>query len=302
MSNGIMALAVMGLVAALHVAVSRSAPATRPAGSRPAKSRPARSRFVVLADTHIDRKQGYRFGRTKPNPGFARAIEQINTLKPTPSEAIIVGDLARVGREDDYRKYLEMLSVLKVRPVHHLLGNHDRYVPFRKVVLKNKAGQNPAKHEFPRYYTAWDFNPTWRFVSLDTRWKRSSGRLTAEQIKWFEAQAKAAKGRNVLVFMHNDPTRRGLLGISDTKEFLAAVDRHRNVRAIVYGHRHEMEFRTHGAGVHVIGAPPTSWVFKPRRPRGWLLMTPASKSLTVEYVPLHDKQRVKAFTKKLTWQ
>ncbi|KKM70601.1 hypothetical protein LCGC14_1439080 [marine sediment metagenome] len=299
---GLIVLAVAGLLVALSTGADRPVPATKPSATRPARSRPAGATLAVLTDVHVDRKPNYRFGRGKPNPAFRQAIGQINALRPAPREVIILGDLARAGREEDYRKYLEALETLKVRPVRHLLGNHDKYPAFRKIVLKRQARAAPATQPAPKHRFAWNFGDDWRCIALDSRGKRTRGLVTPRQIKWLENQARGAAGKNVLVFMHHHPARKGMTGISDSQQFLAAIDRHPNIRAIFFGHRHEMEFKQHAGRVHLIGVPATSWIFKARRARGWMLLTPGKKSLKVEFVPLSAKEPKQGFIKDLTWK
>ncbi len=275
-------------------AASRSAPA------RLVASRPAPARLAVIADPHVDRSGEYRWGGVEPKAGLEAAVRQVNALRPPPAEVVVLGDLARAGQPEDYQAYRKTISSLKVGTVRHLLGNHDEYAPFRQVVLKGTSGPPPGEG-ITRYHYAWDFGDHWRCIALDSRGRYVAGKITPEQTAWFEAQAAAAGDRNVLVFMHHDPTRIGMTGIRDSGKFLKAVDRHPNVRAIVFGHRHQLEFRTRGR-VHLVSSPPTSWPFQREDPRGWLLLTPAAKSLSVEFVPLTAEEPRERFTVTLTWE
>jgi len=286
----------LGLIAWL------SPPELIPAGTQPSSAATTRPRIVLLADPHVDKDDGYRFGLWKPNPAFDEAIASINALTPAPREAVILGDLGRAGREADYKKYLEKLSALKVRPVRHMLGNHDEFRPFEKVVLEGPKPVPPGAKAATRHYYAWDFDQHWRFIALDTRGGMLGGELGPKQIAWFEKQVKTAAEKNVLVLAHHDPTRPSSRGVKDAEEFLAILKRHRNVRAIFHGHLHEMSFGQHADRVHVVGAPTTSWIFKPRRARGYLLLTPLPSSLTVEFVPAAKRGNRRAFTKTLDWK
>jgi len=264
--------------------------------------RPSKPGIAVIADPHIDAKDSFRFGRTMPNPAFAYALEQISAADPRPKEVVIVGDIAHTGASADYRRYLELLDPLKVHRVRHMLGNHDNYRAFRRVVMNTHTPSWWRKRALTVHRFAWDFGRHWRLLAMDTRWLRAIGRVSKGQITWLEKQAELAGKRNVLVFMHHDPSRRGMTGVIDSKSLLAAIERHPNIRAVVFGHRHELELRRHAHRVHLICAPPTSWVFVPRRPRGWLLLTPEEQSLTVEYVPVTEKSRRDPFVKTLTWE
>ena len=259
-------------------------------------------RFVVLSDTHVDEDPQAAYNDVKPNPPLREAVRRINAMRPAPQEAVVLGDLARNATEGDYKVYLAIISGLKVKTVRHLLGNHDKYPEFRKIILKDLTGPAPGGWPPPTYCRAWDFGADWRMISLDTR---RGGQVIGEvgkgQLAWLEAQLKAAAGKNVLVFMHHHPTVSSDDGIVSSAQFLAVVDRHANIRAIFCGHRHVLAFERHKK-VHIVSVPATSWAFRPSDPRGYLIVTPGKGSLTVEFAPLGQAGGAKRLTKKLSWQ
>jgi Icc protein len=108
----------------------------------------------------------------------------------------------------------------------------------------------------------------WRVVLLDSCLPGSaSGRLSPESLSALDAALRSAGKRHCLVCLHHHPVpmaSRWLdrVGLENAPEFLATVDRHQNVRAILWGHVHQ----THDAlrkGVRLLATPSTCAQFLP---------------------------------------
>jgi Icc protein len=108
----------------------------------------------------------------------------------------------------------------------------------------------------------------WRIVLLDSCLPGSaSGHLSREALRELDAALGSAGTRHCMVCLHHHPVpmaSRWLdrVGLANAPEFLETVDRHRNVRAIVWGHVHQ----THDAlrkGVRLLATPSTCAQFMP---------------------------------------
>jgi Icc protein len=108
----------------------------------------------------------------------------------------------------------------------------------------------------------------WRIVLLDSCLPGSaSGRLSPESLRALDAALAGAGKRHCMVCLHHHPVpmaSRWLdrVGLENAAEFFATVDRHRNVRAIVWGHVHQ----THDGlrkGVRLLATPSTCAQFLP---------------------------------------
>jgi Icc protein len=109
----------------------------------------------------------------------------------------------------------------------------------------------------------------WRIVLLDSCIPGSaSGRLDAHNLAALDAALGSAGGRHCLVCLHHHPvpmSSRWLdqVGLENAAEFLDVIDRHSQVRAIVWGHVHQ-SFEGLRKGVRLLATPATCAQFLPR--------------------------------------
>jgi Icc protein len=138
----------------------------------------------------------------------------------------------------------------------------------------------------------------WRIILLDSCIAGSaSGRLSASSLTALEGALATAGNRHCLVSLHHHPVgmeSRWLdrVGLENADEFLRTVDRHRNVRAIVWGHVHQ-SYDGLRNGVRLLATPASCAQFLPhadefavdRQPPGYrTLELRADGSLLTEVV------------------
>jgi len=274
-------------------------PSATPATTAPAE---VTTRFAVLADTHMMARRKDGLDGVRPHPNLEKAVALINAMKPLPGEVLILGDLTKEGKADQYRSYVKVLAGLKVAPIRHLLGNHDKYRAFRKVVVGGKTGPAPGGWPPARYHYAWDIGSRWRMIVLDSRrGGQVIGELRTKQLDWLKQQVRDAGDRDCLIFMHHAPIFANSGGLVSPKRFWKALADRPNVRAVFCGHLHTHAFARRGE-VHVVAAPTTAWCANPAVNRGLLLVTAGKKSLKVEFIPLGDVKGAKRSVKVLTWE
>jgi len=108
----------------------------------------------------------------------------------------------------------------------------------------------------------------WRIVLLDSYLQGSaSGRLGREALAQLEQALATAGNRHCLVTLHHHPvpmSSRWLdqVGLQNADEFLSVIDRHRNVRAIVWGHVHQA-YDALRKDVRLLATPSTCAQFVP---------------------------------------
>jgi 3',5'-cyclic-AMP phosphodiesterase len=95
----------------------------------------------------------------------------------------------------------------------------------------------------------------------------ASGRLSAASLAALEEALSSAPNRHCMVCLHHHPVAmdsRWLdrVGLENSAEFLRAIDRHRNVRAIVWGHVHQ-SYEGLRKGVRLLATPSTCAQFLP---------------------------------------
>jgi Icc protein len=195
-----------------------------------------------------------------------RGIETLSALKATlmqaqasaawPPEAILVtGDIV----QDDpggYAHFRRMFGTLGL-PVLCLPGNHDEPAALRRE-LSHPPFTVGGYVDFGR----------WRVVLLDSCIPGSaSGRISKEGLSQLDEALRTAEGRHCLVSLHHHPVPMSSqwldqVGLENASEFLSHIDRHRNVRAIVWGHVHQA-YEGLRRDVRLLATPSTCAQFLP---------------------------------------
>jgi Icc protein len=142
-------------------------------------------------------------------------------------------------------------------PVLCLPGNHD--VP--EAMSRELAGE-------PFVLGGFVDLGRWRIVLLDSCIPGAAGgALSAPSLATLEQALATAGTRHCMVCLHHHPvpmSSRWLdrVGLTNAAEFLHTIDRHRNVRAIVWGHVHQT-YDAVRKGVRLLATPSTCAQFLP---------------------------------------
>lgn len=186
-----------------------------------------------------------------------------------PDAVLVTGDLV----QDDPAGYVHFRRVFgELRlPVLCLPGNHDEPEAMRRELDRAPFVVGGAV----------DLG-LWRIVLLDSTIPGSAaGRLSADSLAALESALAGAPQRHALVCLHHHPVpmdSRWLdnVGLQNAAEFLDVIDRHANVRGIVWGHVHQ-SYDAVRKGVRLLATPSTCAQFVPhaeqfaldRRPPGY---------------------------------
>ena len=217
-------------------------------------------RLLQFTDTHLlsDPAATVRGVRTQASLGACLAHARRRHL---PADLVAVtGDLV----QDDPNAYgaLELLLDGLGAPVLLIPGNHD--VPDE---LARRLSHEPFQVGGTRVLG------NWAIVMLSTWFAGAAdgeGRLGAAELERLEAALATRRERQVLVCLHHQPIpmeAAGLdaLGLEDADAFLAAIDRHPQVRAVAWGHAHQ-SLDVFRGDTRFLCTPSTCMQFKPRDP------------------------------------
>jgi Icc protein len=172
-----------------------------------------------------------------------------------PDAVLVTGDLV----QDDpagYAHFRRLFGSLGM-PVLCLPGNHDD-----PAVMSRELSRDPFKVNGHA-----DLGP-WRIVLLDSTLPGSaSGRLSAESLQALDEALATAGNRHCMVCLHHHPVAmdsRWLdrVGLENATEFFQTLDRHRQVRAVVWGHVHQA-YEGLRKGVRLLATPSTCAQFLP---------------------------------------
>jgi Icc protein len=135
----------------------------------------------------------------------------------------------------------------------------------------------------------------WLFVMLDSyQHGMAAGRVGEGELARLDAALAAHADRHVLVCLHHHPVAAGsrwldTVGLENGDALFEVLDRHRNVRVLLWGHVHQA-FDGERRGVRLLATPSTCAQFKPgsdqfaidQRPPGY------------RWFELHDDGRVES--------
>jgi 3',5'-cyclic-AMP phosphodiesterase len=207
--------------------------------------------FVHFSDTHIVRP-GVRLRDVDTYATLTQVVEAVNKLTPPPAFVVIGGDLvspdvdpevkakARDWTVRDYETAYEVFHSVVSRlhvPVHFVMGNHDRRVPFRRIIL-----QDPQPTDWPHYY-AFTVGRH-RICLLDSLVPRKDGGyLGHAQLAWLRRQLRQHTEHPTILVVHHQAVPVGVqvldrIMLLDAESLWQVVREVNNVCAVLCGHVH----------------------------------------------------------------
>lgn len=213
-------------------------------------------RLLQFTDTHLYGSATESLRGVQTLPALKRALACAR-MRDWPVDAMLVtGDIV----QDDpagYPNFRRLFADFGV-PVLCLPGNHDD-----PAAMRRELGDKPfvlGGHV--------DIG-AWRIILLDSCVPGSAGgRMSTAMLSELDRALAGAGSKHAMVCLHHHPvamSSRWLdqVGLENSEEFLATIDRHRNVRAVVWGHVHQA-FDALRKGVRLISTPSTCAQFLPK--------------------------------------
>jgi Icc protein len=168
---------------------------------------------------------------------LARAVAELNVLRPRPDVTVITGDLTDHGAAEEYANLRALLAPLAM-PCFLIPGNHDSREGLREAF--GVDGYLPREGFL--HYAVEDY-PV-RIVALDTHIPGDHGGvLCAERLAWLDRTLAAAPDKPTLVMMHHPPFATAIAhmdrhALRNPADFAAIVARHPQIERILCGHLH----------------------------------------------------------------
>jgi 3',5'-cyclic-AMP phosphodiesterase len=235
-----------------------------------------RFQLLQVTDPHLFADEGRRLYGVQTAESLRRVLAAA-CAGQRPDAIVATGDIGDDLSAGAYHHFRRMLAAAGA-PVYSLPGNHDD--PVRMKQLLDADGFQ---------FCGQARLGAWGMVALDTNVPgEAAGQLAASELARLEDELQSLADRPVLVCLHHPPVPVGspwidAVGLLNAAEFLAVIDRHPSVRAVLAGHVHQ-EFDVLRAGVRLLATPSTCAQFTPRtescvmdrRPPGyrWLTLHP----------------------------
>ena len=256
---------------------------------------------IFLSDTHIAGDTSQSHLGVNMTEHLSSVVREILSWPQRPFAIIVSGDLAYGwGQAEDYATFRNLIDPLRLlAPVHLLLGNHDDRENFW-----NMLPQDAQRNDFvPHKQVAIVSSPRADWFLLDSLdiTNVTPGKIGTAQLAWLEQQITARQDQPAIVVCHHPvvPPPRGLLDESDVAGLLT---RQRRIKAFVYGHTHFWQATEQDDGVQAINLPPTSYVFQPTWPMGWVRATLLPQGAEFELRSLDRKHPDHGQVKKVNWR
>jgi Icc protein len=212
-------------------------------------------RLVQLTDMHLFGDAAEDLRGVASLPALRACVDHAAAAIRMADALLVTGDVV----QDDPAGYVHLRDTLAPLglPVLCIPGNHDDVA-----LLRRELGCAPFRHD-PHV----DFGD-WRVVLLDSvKPGAASGRLAPAALAALQESLASAAGRHVIICLHHHPIgmrSRWLdsVGLENADEFFAIIDRHPQVRAIVWGHVHQA-WDSERRGVRLLSTPATCAQFLP---------------------------------------
>jgi 3',5'-cyclic-AMP phosphodiesterase len=211
--------------------------------------------IVHITDFHISSDPERIYRGVLPIQTLQKVLDRIHKSHLDSQLILATGDLVADDREA-YGVVGRMLRAVGI-PVYVLPGNHDSPADMRKYLaggLINFRGSHQLD--------------VWSIILLNSaNIGQTAGKLGTNKLESLEKSLEENHDQHVLIAMHHQPIPVGsdwidAIGLENSEDFFHIIDKHHNVKGIVFGHVHQ-EFDAVRGSVRLLGTPSTGMQFTP---------------------------------------
>jgi Icc protein len=228
--------------------------------------------FALLSDTHIAGNRHRVFFHANMTEHFEAISRELVEMPARPAGVFISGDCAWTdGALHDYHTFAGLLEPIRraQMPVYLTLGNHDNRERFWSVLTDQKTARHPvARRQMGLVRTR---RANWFILDSLERTQFIPGMLGAEQLAWLARTLDANTDKPALIIVHHNlGSGDQSIALQDSEKFFEIVRPRKQVKACFFGHTHIWNVKCDESGIHLVNLPPTSYVFFPGDPSGWV--------------------------------
>ncbi len=214
--------------------------------------------ILQITDPHLYGSAVGRLRGVETDSSLNAVLDDAFARVPDYEAMLVTGDLV----QDDKSGYLRFRSILGglTKPVLCIPGNHDEPEAMR-------AELNCAPFRICGSHEIGD----WQFVMLDSYDPgHVGGRLTQSELARLDSALSISK-KHSMVCLHHHPIPMGSrwldgVGLAESDDFWRVIDTHANVRAVSWGHVHQVYDGKRGT-VKLFATPSTGAQFLPKSDR-----------------------------------
>ena len=173
-----------------------------------------------------------------------------------PDVVLATGDLAQDGGEETYRRLQNSFASLKVA-TYWIPGNHDNPTIMQNTLVGDQVSADKRVEL-----------GSWQLILLDsTVSDQVHGELGETELEKLDGWLTEFPDKHALICLHHHPIAMGCdwmepLGLKNSDALFAVLDRHPQVKAVIWGHVHQ-HLAQQRNGVQLLSSPSTCFQFKP---------------------------------------
>ncbi len=213
-------------------------------------------RILQISDTHLYGGLDGCLGGMNTEASLQQVLQLVHADVLPVDLILATGDLVHDISEAGYRRFQGYLKEMDA-PVYYLPGNHDDLEVMGRYLANDRISMPDAAKL-----------GNWVMVMLDSSIPNSAkGHLADRELEKLETALQNHPDAHIAVCLHHQPLPVGSAWL-DTMEldngdaFFSILDRHSNVRAVIWGHIHQ-NFEAERNGVRLLGTPSTCIQFTP---------------------------------------
>jgi len=202
--------------------------------------------IAQITDCHLPADPQQKYRGINPHGNLKTLLKKVRRLKP--DLLLATGDLSEDGSRASYVAFQKLIKPLGV-PVLALPGNHDDAALLAETFPGSPTDKISVSEHGP-----------WRIIRLNSSMSgKPEGRFSEDVLAELEDFLGQHKQRPCLIAMHHQPIAIGSPWIDkypliDPQAFLQIVDRHPDIKAVVWGHVHQV-YEADRKGTAMLGSP-----------------------------------------------
>lgn len=213
--------------------------------------------IVQITDPHLHASLDGTLLGMKTQKGLDHILERIQVEQKHIDLVLATGDIAQDGSVEAYLRFIQLMQPLNA-PLRWTAGNHDNRDNM-KTALEGHESVGRRYYEFD----------DWVVILLDsTVPNKVYGHLADDQLALLDQLLTQHANKHALVTFHHHPCPMGSvwidkIGINNPDALQAVLNRHNNVRCLLWGHVHQDSDRMIN-GIRYLSTPSTCVQFTPQ--------------------------------------
>ena len=230
------------------------------------KDNPRPLRVLQLTDPHLMADPAGALLGVNTRDSLDAVIRQVVAQHGQPDLVLATGDLAQDGSEEAYRVFADKFRAFSCGSAW-IAGNHDRADRLEQVASEQQASRRHI------------VQGGWQFILLDSSVPgKVHGELADSELAFLAQTLEQNPALPTLIGLHHHPVDIGSdwmekIGLRNREAFWAVVDRHPQVKIVLWGHIHQ-EHDLNRRAVRLLATPSTCIQF-----------TSGSRKFAVEELP-----------------